>query len=190
MARTASSEGGSGQKRRPSAWLQLMAGLKWLVVAALPSCGSSGESQTAVPSEHPRGEERVVLTGMTAVSAQGYDVTQGRVVNDGKNSAEADFFLSMTMIISLFPAQSPAGFCQMPGSFSSAAEIPVETSGCNWHLIDLGGNSPHIDDSHVNQGWLFQDRSGTLAGKLRMVGAVVEVDSTQVTFDFLRLPLE
>ena len=136
--------------------------------------------------------KRVTLTGnyLTSTTGQGWNLEDGRVATD---TADADFQLTMTMVIMLFPNKPQVGFCQRqpPGGaagFARVEDVPGDVAGCtSWAPADLGGNTPVVANSIGGQGYLVRDRNAVPIAKLRTVsGSIVGAD-VAVTFDIVKL---
>jgi hypothetical protein len=159
------------------------------------ACGATEANHDA----HNGGATRVRLQGMVGTSGEGFVLDGQRVVVDGKNDPNVDFYLTMTMVVSLFPPTDAAGVCQMsaPGTtFASVEEIPLDEGACvsEWGPAYLFGNAPHDDSEAAGQGFLVKDRLGGTRGRLMMVsdfvreGSAAEPSLTEVVFDYLATP--
>ena len=170
---------------------------RWLVLPLAVALGACADDSPAGPGSQmgiidlPGGGKRVTLTGnyVESLEGQGWDLPGGRITPDKVGS---DFHLMATMVVMLTYNEQPAGFCkQLPAgggvTFASIEEIPADTAGCNWTSAQLGGNFEHGDSTWTGQGYLFRDRTGTVAAKLRIVADYVIAADVGVTFDIIGL---
>lgn len=162
---------------------RLIAPLLVAAPLALPACGSSAD----VSGDG----RRFVLAGDSVAGTNpGFDVNTARVVADGQNDSDGDFYLSLTMIVSLFRSTPEGGFCLRGNGLARVedVDVPADLASCTFGLVDLGGNAPHADSRYAGEGYLIRDRQGALGGKLLIVSDRVDDGGrAEVTFDFLRL---
>ena len=165
-----------------------------VMLALAFGCGGgdgAGAGDAAAGDWAAGGVQRGTLTGnyLTSTTGQGWDLATGRLAS---NAADADFALSMAMVISLSPRKPQVGFCkrQPPGgaaAFTRVEEIPSDVAGCaSWSLADLGGNSPLFENYVRGHGFIVRDRNAMPVARLMAVsGSVVAADVT-VTFDIMK----
>jgi hypothetical protein len=172
----------SGQTTvRPASPARSAASAAAVVLALVIGCADGGAEV-----------KRVTLTGnyLTGATGQGWNLESGRIARD---AADADFELTMTMVISLFPSQPQVGFCrQVPaggvGGFKRVEDVPSDLGGCpSWSAAQLGGTSPYIADSIAGQGFVVRDRNAIPMAKVMTVsGSNIQAD-VRVTFDMVKL---
>jgi hypothetical protein len=151
------------------------------------STGGPGDASTV---DLGSGVKRVTLRGNYAESlqGQGWNFASGRIA---VSSADADFELAMTMVISLFPSKPGVGFCKKsppPGAarFMRVEEISGDAASCeNWEPAYLGGNSPLIAESIAGQGFLVRDRNSRPVARLLTVSGSIVAADVVVTFDIV-----
>lgn len=147
-------------------------------------CGDGTDGSNAV--------KRVTLTGnyVTSLTGQGWNLEGDRLARD---SADADFELTMTMVISLFPNQPQVAFCEQTPlregeGFKHVEEVPSTVLDCpSWGPAYLGGNSPSISERVGGRGFIVRNRSGVPVAKLMTVSASNIKADVNVTFDIMRL---
>ena len=158
-------------------------GLRVFVAAAAAvvgvGCGSAGDGR------------RFTLAGdNVSAAAPAFDVNAARIVADGQNDPEADFYLSLTMVVMLYPTTPEGGLCLRGTGLARAEDIdvPADLATCTFFGAMLGGNGPHPDSMYAGDGYLVRDRQGALAGKLLIVtNRILPGGRAEVMFDFLRL---
>jgi hypothetical protein len=159
----------------------LVAAVAVAAALAAAACGSSSPAAD--------GRRFVLAGGNIAGTNAGFDVNAGRVVADGENDPDADFYLSLTMIVSLFPATPEGGLCARGTGLARVedVDVPADLASCTFTLVDLGGNAPHAESRHAGEGYVVKDRQGALGGRLLIVSDRLLDDGTaEVAFDFLR----
>lgn len=149
------------------------------------SCGDGGKGSTD-------GIKRVTLTGnyVTSTTGQGWSLDSEQIA---RNSGDADFSLTMKMVISLKPNQPQVGFCEQTppmgaGGFKHIKEVPSDFASCNdWTLAYLGGNSPLISETFSGRGFIVRNRDAVPIAKLMTVSASIDRGDVRVTFDIVKL---
>jgi hypothetical protein len=135
------------------------------------------------------GVRRVTLVGnYLGQTTQGWNMATETVTS---GTAGSDFYLSMTMVVSLFPTTLMSAFCQKDPAagappYATVADIPSDTAGCNWGTAYLGGTTDHTESLYAGQAFLVYDRASGSAKLLTIADSIVNGDVT-VTFDILRL---